>query len=124
MNANGSGQRNLTRNPALLTPIRLVAGRALHRLPEHARDGNTDIYIINADGSGQRNLTRSPANEGRFAWAPGRSKQGAVMPGRVHRLIAVGIVAIAALGAPAGGAPAPQRRRRGAAGLHRWACDA
>ena len=31
---------------------------------------------MNADGSGQRNLTRSPANEGRFAWAPGRSKQG------------------------------------------------
>ena len=29
------------------------------------------------------------------------------MPGRVHRLIAVGIVAMAALGAPAGGAPAP-----------------
>ena len=35
------------------------------------------IYLMNADGSGQRNLTRSPANEGRFAWAPGRSKQGA-----------------------------------------------
>ena len=29
------------------------------------------------------------------------------MPGRVHRLTAVGIVAMAALGAPAGGAPAP-----------------
>ena len=29
------------------------------------------------------------------------------MPGRVHRLIAVGIVTMAALGAPAGGAPAP-----------------
>ena len=28
------------------------------------------------------------------------------MPGRVHRLTAVGIVAMAALGAPAGGAPA------------------
>ena len=73
---------------------------------------------MNADGSGQRNLTRSPANEGRFAWAPGRSKQGATMPGRVHRLIAVGIVAIAALGAPAGGAPAPAggEERRASAG--------
>ena len=29
------------------------------------------------------------------------------MPGRVHRLTAVGIVAMATLGAPAGGAPAP-----------------
>jgi Tol biopolymer transport system component len=76
MNANGSGQRSLTRNPAFdddpaWSPDgRLIAFRS-------TRDGNTDIYVMNADGSGQRNLTRSPANEGRFAWAPGRSKQDA-----------------------------------------------
>ena len=35
------------------------------------------LYVVSADGSGQRNLTRSPASEGWFAWAPGRSKQGA-----------------------------------------------
>ena len=33
------------------------------------------------------------------------------MPGRVHRLIAVGIVAMAALGAPAGGRACTGRRR-------------
>ncbi len=107
MNANGSGQRNLTRNPAFdADPAWSPDGRSIAF--RSTRDGNTDIYIMNADGSGQRNLTRSPANEGRFAWAPGRYEAGrVVMPGRVHRLIAVGIVAMAALGAPAGGAPAP-----------------
>ena len=75
MNANGSGQRNLTRNPAFdADPAWSPDGRSIAF--RSTRDGNTDIYIMNADGSGQRNLTRSPANEGRFAWAPGRSKQG------------------------------------------------
>jgi Tol biopolymer transport system component len=76
MNADGSGQRSLTRNPAFdADPAWSPDGRSIAF--RSTRDGNTDIYIMNADGSGQRNLTRSPANEGRFAWAPGRSKQGA-----------------------------------------------
>jgi Tol biopolymer transport system component len=78
VNADGSGLRNLTPkpNPAFdADPAWSPDGRSIAF--RSTRDGNTDIYIMNADGSGQRNLTRSPANEGRFAWAPGRSKQGA-----------------------------------------------
>ena len=48
---------------------------------------------MNADGSGQRNLTRSPANEPVCLGSRTVEAGRVVMPGRVHRLIAVGIVA-------------------------------
>ena len=71
MNANGTGRRNLTRDPAFDgDPAWSPDGRSIAF--RSTRDGNPDIYIMKADGNGQRNLTRSPANEGRFAWAPGR----------------------------------------------------
>jgi TolB protein len=72
MNANGSGLRNLTRNPAFEgDPAWSPDGRSIAF--RSMRDGNPEVYVMNANGSGQRNLTRSPANEGWFAWAPGRS---------------------------------------------------
>ncbi len=73
MNADGSGQRNLTRSPTRDFASYLVAGRSEDRLRE-LRDGNAEIYVMNADGSGQRNLTRSPWNEGSAAWSPVRKK--------------------------------------------------
>ncbi len=57
MNADGSRQRNLTRNPAPDTePVWSPDGRKI--LFVSKRDGYGEIYVMNADGSGQRNLTR------------------------------------------------------------------
>jgi Tol biopolymer transport system component len=60
MNANGSGQRSLTRNPAFdADPAWSADGRKIAFVSN--RDGSYGIYIMNADGSGQRRLAqRSP----------------------------------------------------------------
>ena len=69
MNADGSGQRRLTRSaggngdPAWSPDGRRIAFRS-------TRDGNGEIYVMNADGSAQRRLTRNPANDGWFSWSP------------------------------------------------------
>ena len=70
VNSDGSGHRRLTQHGG--QPLWSPDGRSIAF--RSTRDGNPEIYVMNADGSGQRNLTRSPANEGWFAWAPGRSK--------------------------------------------------
>ena len=60
MIADGSGRRNLTRNPAFDARSRLVArGRKLTFVSN--RDGSNGVYVMNADGSGQQRLAqRSP----------------------------------------------------------------
>src|SRR5205814_9520420 len=76
MNADGSGQRRLTRNPAKdVSPAWSPDGRRI----AFARDrGSTkpssDIYVMNADGSRLRRLTRSPANDVSPAWSPNGRK--------------------------------------------------
>ena len=71
MNADGSGQRNLTRsprhesNPAWSPDGRKIAfasGTRSCRAGE-ACVGNTDVYVTNADGSGERRLTRAPRDD-------------------------------------------------------------
>ena len=70
INADGSGLRNLTRNPGwdgrpVWSPdgrtIGFVSGRG-GNCDKHTRKTgrgfNCDVYVMNADGSGQRNLTR------------------------------------------------------------------
>ena len=67
MNADGSGQINLTNEPSS------------DRLPScspdgtriaftSARDGNSEIYLMNTDGSGVTRLTEEPGNEGNPTW--------------------------------------------------------
>jgi Tol biopolymer transport system component len=57
MNADGSRQRNLTRNPASDgDPVWSPDGKKI--LFVSKRDGHGEVYVMNADGSGQRNLTR------------------------------------------------------------------
>ena len=69
MNADGSGQTNLTSHPAFdIEPAWSPDGTKLAFWS--GRDGNPEIYAMNADGSGQTNLTNHPASDGRPAWQP------------------------------------------------------
>jgi Tol biopolymer transport system component len=60
MNANGSGQRSLTRNPAYdADPSWSPDGRKIAFVSN--RDGSYGVYLMNVDGSGQQRLVqRSP----------------------------------------------------------------
>lgn len=69
MNADGSGQANLTRNAAADTE------------PAFSPDGsrivfqsNGEVYVMQADGSGQTNLTKSPTIDMQPAFSPDGSK--------------------------------------------------
>ena len=64
MNADGSGQRRLTRNPGRdFAPVWSPDGRRI------AFQSNWQVYVMNANGSGQRRLTFKGARN--FApWSP------------------------------------------------------
>jgi Tol biopolymer transport system component len=69
MNLDGTGQRNLTRNPATdFGPVWSPDGRRIANTSD--RDGNGEVYVMNLDGTGQRNLTRSPAGDVARVWLP------------------------------------------------------
>ena len=71
ISVDGTGLRNLTRNPADDGhPKWSPDGRTIGFVSN--RGGNRDIYVMNTDGSGQRNLT-SDVDQQAFgiAWSPG-----------------------------------------------------
>ena len=69
MDADGSGPRNLTQNPAKdVRPAWSPDGRSIAFVSR--RDSQSEIYVMNADGSGKRNLTRDRANDDYPTWSP------------------------------------------------------
>src|SRR5439155_12091092 len=73
MNADGSGQVNLTNNPVDdAYPVWSPDGSKIAFYT--ARDGNYEVYVMNADGSGQVNLTNNAAADYYPAWSPDGSK--------------------------------------------------
>ena len=73
MNIDGTGQTNLTSNPAWdRDPSWSPDGTKIAFASD--RDGNEDIYVMNADGTSQTRLTNNPASDGDHAWSPDGSK--------------------------------------------------
>jgi Tol biopolymer transport system component len=84
MNADGSEQRMLTRNPARGYfappgssgwPVDLVWSPLGDEIAFMSRrDGNLEIYVTNADGSEQRRLTRNTVRDSNPVWSPDRRR--------------------------------------------------
>jgi Tol biopolymer transport system component len=73
MNEDGSGQVDLTNNPANDNdPVWSPDGSKIAFIS--IRDGNLEIYVMNADGSGQVKLTNNLAPDDNPAWSPDGSK--------------------------------------------------
>ena len=78
MNADGSGQRRLSRERTKRSPGVASHGAQPLWSPDgrkiafrSARDGNWEIYVMNANGSEQRNLSRNPMEDDCcLAWSP------------------------------------------------------
>jgi Tol biopolymer transport system component len=69
MNADGGGQRDLTRSPAHDGPGSWSPDGTQIAFDSN-RTGAGDVYVMNADGSSTRRLTDDPTADGSPAWSP------------------------------------------------------
>jgi Tol biopolymer transport system component len=71
MDADGSGPRNLTQQPAKdVRPAWSPDGRSIAFVSRRDFDRQSEIYVMDADGSGKRNLTRDRARDDFPTWSP------------------------------------------------------
>ena len=75
MNADGSGQRRLTRHAKPKELAWSPDGRML-AIGSHASGGPRDVYVMNADGTGLLNLTPGPGGGEALSWSPDGRKIG------------------------------------------------
>jgi Tol biopolymer transport system component len=69
VNADGSGERRLTTNPAA-DDLATWSADGSRIAFVSSRDGNLDVYVMNADGSGQTRLTTEPEDDFSPSWSP------------------------------------------------------
>lgn len=69
MNANGTGEKRLTRNQVYDTEPAFSPG-GTRIVFESDRDGDFDLYVKNTDGSGLRRLTNAPGDDSSPDWQP------------------------------------------------------
>src|ERR1035437_2498221 len=70
MNADGSGQTDLTNNPAKEGGVSSWSPDGKKLVFSSNRDNNDEIYVMNSDGSGQTNLTNNSNSDVIPAWSP------------------------------------------------------
>ena len=73
MNADGSGQRRLTRLAGYNSVLAWLPDGKIAFVSSHGPN-DFEIYVMNADGSGQRNLTREWGLDGFPVWSPDGQK--------------------------------------------------
>jgi len=70
MNADGTGQVNLTNSPDVDEGFPAWSPDGAHIAFTSRRDGNNEIYVMNADGTNPSRWTDSPGDDFAPAWSP------------------------------------------------------